>query len=179
MLFLSTPPPNLCARKAPHMRSARLLLLTSYWFFSLALAAAATAQAPAENALTNADIVRMAHAGIPESVIAREIQLSPTNFNTSPDALIDLKRRGVSNLVLGAIVDTRSATGRPYTQSPPATHGTAQPSSAVPHHLPSFDADVRLNSKAIGKLSVRRNQISVEKAGVPLFTLKWKVKHTP
>jgi hypothetical protein len=36
------------------------------------------------------------------------------------------------------------------------------------------DATVRLDSKTIGKVQVRKNEIKVEKAGVPLFSVKWK-----
>jgi hypothetical protein len=143
------------------------------------LAVAASAQAPADKVLTNSDIVRMARAGIPEGAIIREIQMSETGFSTSPDALIELKRQGVSDRTLDAILDSRSGASRTYPGSLPATHGPAQTSAAVFHHLPSIDANVRLNSKTVAKVSVRQNQIKVEKAGVPLFSVQWKVNRTP
>jgi hypothetical protein len=145
----------------------------------LALAANATAQSPANQALTNADIVKMAHAGIPESIIVREIQTSDTNLSTSPDALIELKRQGVSNGVLGAMVEGRGVGVVAYPQQLPASHGTVPPSSAVFHRLPSIDASVRIDSKTTGKVLVRPNQIRIEKAGVPLFSVQWKVNRTP
>ncbi|HME31643.1 MAG TPA: hypothetical protein VKG65_02710 [Terriglobales bacterium] len=46
-----------------------------------------------------------------------------------------------------------------------------------PHHLPSFEADVQLNSKERGKLFVGQNHIKVERSGVPVFSLKWKETH--
>ncbi len=71
------------------MRGARLLQLTVLLTFLLALPL--LAQAPTDNVLTNADIVKMMKAGLPESIILREIQMSNTDFATSPAALIELK----------------------------------------------------------------------------------------
>ena len=157
------------------MRGARLLQLTLVLAFSLALSATASAKAPADDRLTNTDIVRMARAGIPESIILHEIQRSETNFVTSATALIELKNQGVSDRILDAILDSRSGTSRPHPQPVPAPLVRAQ----SPHRLPSFDAAVKFDSKTIGKISVRQNQINVERSGVPLFSVKWKVKRSP
>ena len=74
------------------MRGARLLQLAFLLAFLLALPL--LAQAPTDNVLTNADIVKMMKAGVPESIILREIQMSNTDFATSPAALIELKKQG-------------------------------------------------------------------------------------
>jgi hypothetical protein len=156
------------------MRCARRLQLILLLAVSLALPAASLAQAPTDNTLTNADIVRMVQAGIPESIILREIQMSETSFVTSANALIELKKQHVPDAILGAILDSRSGTiGR---QSEPLTAPVIAAQSAAPHppRLPTFDAAVRLDSKTTGKISVRQNQIRVERSGVPLFSLKWK-----
>ena len=47
-------------------------------------------------------------------------------------------------------------------------------SAAGPHHLPTFEAKMKLNATTNGKLSMSHNQIKVERSGVPLFSLKWK-----
>jgi hypothetical protein len=152
------------------MRSARLLQLGLLVLVSQVFPASLSAQTPADNALTNADIVKMTKAGISENVIVREIQTSTTNLGTSPADLIELKKHGVSEKVLGAVVDSRGAGMEPAL--PNHVSGRSAPSG--PHRLPSFDADLRFNSTARGKLSVRQNQIKFERAGVPLFSLKWK-----
>jgi hypothetical protein len=140
----------------------------------LALVAVGFAQGPADRALTNADVVRMLNAGIPESVVVRKIRVSETNFLTTPDALIELKHQSVPNGVLEAIVDSQVTT-RTLAVEPPVVNfagGSAVPPH--PHNLPNIDASFRLDSKTTGKVQVRKNEIKVEKAGVPLFSLKWK-----
>jgi hypothetical protein len=161
------------------MRGIRHLTAAFLVALSFTLPAAEAAQAQTGGVLTNADVVRMAHAGIAESIIVREIQMSETDFGTGSDALIDLKSQGVSNRVLGAMLDSHSAKGGIATRSLPITPGASHSSSATLHHLPSFDADVRLNSQAVGKISVRQSHISVSRGGVPIFSLNWKVKRTP
>jgi len=132
------------------------------------------AQAPTDNVLTDADVVRMVKAGIPESIIVREIQMSRTGFGTSPSALIELKTQGASERVLGAVLDSRMAASRSQAQPLPVPLVRAQAATPGPHHLPSFEADMKFKSATLGKISMGHNQIKVERAGVPLFSLKWK-----
>ena len=160
------------------MRGARLLQVTFLLAFLLALPVPFSAQAPTGNVLTNADIGRMVKAGVPESIIVREIQMSRTEFGTSPTALIELKNQGASERVLGAVLDSRSGASTPGPEPRPTSHLSAQSAAAAPHHLPTFDAKVRLNSKAQAKISMSQNHIKVERSGVPLFDLKWKEKRS-
>ncbi len=83
------------------------LRLTFLLAFLLALSVPFLAQAPTDNALTSADIARMVKAGVPESIIVREIQMSRTDLGTSPAALIELRKQGASEAVLGAVLDSR------------------------------------------------------------------------
>ena len=159
------------------MRGARLIQLTFLLALSLSFPARFSAEAPTDSVLTNADIVKMTKAGISESIIVREIQMSRSDFSTSPAALIELKKHGVSEDIIGAVLDSRlgasmSASGAQQTPYIPA-HSVA----TGLHHLPSFEADLKLNAKTTGKLSVGRNQIKLEQAGVPVFSLKWKEPH--
>ena len=135
------------------------------------------AQVPTDHVLTNADIVKMTNAGISESNIVREIQMSRSDFSTSPAALIELKRHGVSESVLGAVLDSRLGGGMSASGTQQILYIPAHSATPGLHHLPSFEADLKLNSKTTGKLSVGRNQIKLEQAGVPVFSLKWKEPH--
>ena len=157
------------------MRRARLLQLTFLLAFTLALSAPALAQAPTDSTLTNADIVK---AGIPESIILREIQMSETDFRTSATALIELRKQGVSDRILGTMLDSRSGANRPQPQPLPTPHVAAQSAAPGLHQLPSFEVAVRLNSTTKAKVSVSQNHIKVERSGVPLFSLKWKEKRS-
>jgi len=134
------------------------------------------AQAAGDRTLTNADVVRMMKAGLPESVIVREIQMSTTNFHTDPASLIDLRHHGAPEAVLGAMLDSRSGGGQPMAGPLPAPYGSV---GARAHHLPNFQADVKVKSHSLAKVSMSQNHIKVEKAGQPLFDLKWKEKHDP
>lgn len=158
------------------MRGVRLLKLTV--LLALLLGLPLLAQAPTDNVLTNADIVKMMKAGLLESIIVREIQMSRTDFATSASALIELKKQGASERVLGAVLDSRMGPSRSEPESR-ATPRVAQASAPGLHHMPSFEADMRINPTVNGKLSMGHNQIKVERAGVPLFSLKWKeIKNT-
>lgn len=50
--------------------------------------------------LTNADIIKMVKAELPEDTIVLVIQKSPNRFDTSPDALIALKASGATKKFL-------------------------------------------------------------------------------
>jgi hypothetical protein len=139
----------------------------------LALPVPFLAQVPNDKALTNADIATMVKAGVPESIIVREIQMSRTDLGTSPAALIELRKQGASEAVLGAVLDSRMGTGRAAEPLAPP-HVPAQSAAPGPHHLPTFEAKMKINATTSGKVSMSHNQIKVERSGVPLFTLKWK-----
>ncbi len=159
------------------MRSARLAQLIFLVIFLLVLPI--FAQAPTDNVLTNADIVKMVKAGLPESIIVREIQMSRTNLGTSPAALIELKKQGASERILGAILDSRMSTSTPEPEARATPRVVAQAATPGLHHMPSFQADMRINPTINGKLSMSHNQVKLERAGVPLFSLKWKeIKNT-
>ena len=148
---------------------------TTFLFGVLAVLAIPTlAQNPAAVRLTNSDVVKMVNAGIPESVIVREIQISETNFNIAPDALIDLKHKHVPDSVLGAIVDSQAGAMMQSPEPPVAAYEADLAFPRHAHRLPNVDAAFRIDSKTTGKVRVRANQIKVEKAGVPLFSVTWK-----
>ena len=154
------------------MRGTRLLQLV--FLLGLLLALPLLAQAPTSTALTNADIVKMMKAGLPENIILREIQTSNTDFATSPAALIELKKQGASERILGAILDSRMGAGQPEPEPRATPRVVAQVAAPGLHHLPSVEADMRINSTANGHLSMGHNHINVEHSGVPVFSLQWK-----
>ena len=138
------------------------------------LAIPTLAQNQATVRLTNSDVVKMMKAGIPESVIVREIQVAEPNFNTTPGALINLKHQHVPDSVLGAIVDSQTGARMAQPEPPPTVYGGAPTLPSHSHRLPNVDAAFRIDSKTTGKVQIRANQIKVEKAGIPLFSVKWK-----
>jgi hypothetical protein len=72
--------------------------------------AAFTAPAPARaggEVLTNASVISMAAAGLGDAIIVQKIKTSATRFDTSTDKLIALRKAGVSEKVLAAILEAR------------------------------------------------------------------------
>jgi hypothetical protein len=61
--------------------------------------------------LTNADVVQMMKAGFSTHTIELEIENSPSKFDTSPQALIRLKRLRVSEAIIDAMVKASQAKG--------------------------------------------------------------------
>jgi len=91
-----------------------------------AVSAAATF-AQTQKALTNADIVAMTSQGFDAGLIIKMIQSSATNFDVSPQALIELKNAGVQQSVMEAML---SAQAIKPSASVEAAHG-AMPSTDI------------------------------------------------
>lgn len=108
--------------------------------------------------LTNADIVSMAKSGIGEQTIILTIQKSTGAFDTSPEALIQLKTAGVSDAVLNAMLISPPAT-------PTAVLPTLQDCSQTLDKvlafvgIPAKIASVQ-SSKLVGKSVINRASAS-------------------
>lgn len=63
--------------------------------------------------LTNKDVVDLVKAGLGPEVVAAKIRTSQTDFDTSPDALKALKREGVPDAVILAMLDPKTPAARP------------------------------------------------------------------
>lgn len=140
----------------------------------LLLIAFCVAQAPVDRPLTNLDVVKLVDAGIPESIIVRKIQVSETNFVTTPDDLISLKHRHVPDGVLEAMVDSQGSARTLQVGPPSVPYAVGQTAVPHPHKLPNIDAAVRINPKTTEKIAIRANQIKVEQSGKTLFSVTWK-----
>jgi hypothetical protein len=84
------------------------LALLSVFVFSLSVVAQQT-----KKPLTNSDVVEMTKAGLTENTIILAIQQGPSQFDTSPSALIQLKNQGVSAKVLDAMIQPNGSTAVP------------------------------------------------------------------
>lgn len=80
------------------------LLLTAFAFANAHPRSAAAQQAPA---LTNDLILELVEAGFSSEKIIRQIKRSPCHFDTSPSRIEKLKSRGVSALVIKAMIDVK------------------------------------------------------------------------
>ena len=71
--------------------------------------------------LTNTDIIKMVKVDLPESTILMTIQANPNNFDSSVDAIIELKTNGVSPAIMEAML-----------------RGSSSPVEAAPPSLPAI-----------------------------------------
>jgi hypothetical protein len=103
------------------------VLFTSLLLAACLLASAsATAPVSAQEVMTNETVIQMVKAGFSESVILAKMRSSQTKFDTRTDALIELKKAGVPEKVMQAIVS-----GGAPPASAPAAAASAAPASAM------------------------------------------------
>ena len=87
---------------------------------------------PAGKPLTNDDIISLARAGLSDAVIVSAIQKSPTQFDLGPEGLVYLKKSGVSNAVIEAMIEGAGPLPAESAQVPPPVEGAPPPPSEVP-----------------------------------------------
>src|ERR1700681_2056615 len=67
----------------------------------------------AQQALNDDSVVKMVKAGLGDDVIVAAIKNSPGTYSLSTDDLISLKKQGVSEKVLGAMIEKNAAPATP------------------------------------------------------------------
>ena len=110
-------------------------------FFAILILSAPCVFAQTQKTLTNADIVTMTKEGFDSNLIVKDIQSSETEFDVSPQALIDLKNSGVTQSVMEAMLvaqASRASAGVEATQAippqaapPPVVNVAIDPSKPV------------------------------------------------
>src|ERR1700683_5679135 len=75
----------------------------------LVAAVVAAMPARAEQGLTNADIIKMQSAGLSENIILASVNGQPAAYDTSTDGLLALKKAGVSDAVVAAMISRNAA----------------------------------------------------------------------
>jgi hypothetical protein len=79
----------------------------------------------AQEVLTNDSVVQMIKAGLPEAVVIAKIKSTATKFDLKTDSLVNLKKAGVSDKVLEAMMGAGSPTTAGAAPAPPAPALTA------------------------------------------------------
>src|ERR1044072_600117 len=105
--------------------------------------------------LTNADILTMVKAKVPENLILQKIETSRCNFDTFPSVLAELKYKGVSDAVLTAMFE---ASHRLPGQTPTSRRVEDNPRSNAMRAEPvarqnAKAAEILDNAAVIGMLS--------------------------
>jgi hypothetical protein len=91
---------------------------------ALALLSLFAATLHAEQIFTNADIVKLANSGMSEQLILSVIANEVSHFDVSPEALIELRRQGVSDRVIREMLKAAAAGRRSGSASAIAASGT-------------------------------------------------------
>jgi len=89
----------------------------------------------AQQGLTNTDIIKMQSAGLSESIILSSVNTQPAAYDTSTDGLLALKKAGVSDAVLAAMISRNAA----MKSGVGAPSGTNLPSAAPAGPPPGVD----------------------------------------
>ena len=109
----------------------RALFIVAFLMASLLM----TRSVGAQEVLTNESVVEMVKAGLSERVIIAKIRNSPTKFDTQTDALIALKKNGVPEKVIEAIMSPSApaaAAAPPASSAPAGSVAMAPPPAAGP-----------------------------------------------
>ena len=93
--------------------------------FAVCLLATASVLALAQQALTNDSIIKMSKAGLGDDLIVQSINAQPAQFTTDASSLVTLKEAGVSERVIGAMMN-RGATASTGTAAVATTNGSLQ-----------------------------------------------------
>lgn len=88
---------------------------------------------PAAGQFGNADVIKLVQSGLSDGFVVARIRQAPvTNFDLSADALVLLKKAGVSETVLAVMLDPASTPPPPPASSPAASPPvTAAPAAAT------------------------------------------------
>src|SRR6266478_7330670 len=78
----------------------------------------------AQEVLTNDSVIQMVKAGLPEAVVIAKIKSTSSKFDLKTDSLVSLKKAGVSDKVLEAMVAAGSGAA-------PSTAAAAPPAPAL------------------------------------------------
>ena len=94
----------------------------------------------AQEVLTNDSVVSMVKGGLGEAVVLARIRSSPANFDTSTNSLLALKKAGVSDKVIEAMVSAPRSGAAAAVPSAPTPAAPSAGTSAPP---PSVSASAR------------------------------------
>ena len=125
-------------------------------FTILLLAAAAFAQ---KEVLSNAEVIEMTKAGLAQTVILNKIKGSEGRFDVSVNGLVEMKKAGVSDEVINALLESKPA---PVTAADP-TPATVSAKRASPLFTSPKEALLSAKTIAITKSSVQPSLHAVEK----------------
>lgn len=137
----------------------RTLILTLILLSGLTVAAAQN------ETLDNRIVIDMSKAGLSAELIVRKISTSQTAFDVSANGLIDLKKAGVDDVVIGAMIErTELANASSAAPTPTDSATTSGFSESGPPPVASVNSIVNsAKTIAFGKSSLQPSRQALEK----------------
>jgi hypothetical protein len=142
-------------------RDLKMHLLRTIFAFVFVSFFAIAALAQSEG-LTNADVVQLVKAGLGKELIVNKIKNSACSFDTSVTGLIELKKAGVDDLVVGVMLD-RARESAPAAASASNRPGETIPITASNTLVASRKALVSARTIAFSKTSINPSIQALEK----------------
>ena len=108
------------------MKARSLLIGAVITYLSLYNLSGAISWAEKEQPLTNDIVIELVKAGLSDAIVIEKIRASACMFDVTPEALIRLRKTGVSNGVISAMLDRSSAkkeTVASSVEQSPASYG--------------------------------------------------------
>jgi hypothetical protein len=135
----------------------------SFVCLAIALCAAGAVGQQSQKPLTNADVLAMVKNHMAESVVIAAIQSSPTNFNTSASELIRLKKLGVTDNEMNAMIAAsgRGTTGKPL---PAGDSGAEQSAVAMQPAKSRMPRVLVSEGNSIHELRLEKTQLAETKS---------------
>jgi hypothetical protein len=139
--------------------------ITKIWFLTLSLFFSVNAQST--DVLTNATVIEMSKIGLAKEIILKKINGSKNSFDVSADALIELKKAGVADEVIGLILE-KAESKTVESNETPQGFSESLPSLEIKQFTPSVvtakEALVNAKTVALVKSSLNPSRQSLEKA---------------
>lgn len=85
----------------------------------------------AQEVLTNDSVIQMVKGGLPEAVVIAKIKSTPSKFDLKTDSLVSLKKAGVTDKILEAMVSAGSGGASSSTAAAPAPPAPALAAGAL------------------------------------------------
>ena len=116
--------------------------------------------------LTNADVIAMVKASLPENTIILAIQQGPTDFDTSAQTLIALKNEGISTKILDAMIQAGTSSESLRQKSPSPTAGSnSNTPSPIPVSIDSVNYGDVLMVDGDKRIQMTRSQMNSRTGG--------------
>ncbi len=120
-----------------------------------------------EEMMTNDEVITLSGAGLNKSIIVNKIKTSKTNFDLSTDALIKLKKAGISDEVVTAMLEAKSGRSMAATASAAAANNGDPNDPNTPH---GFGLYLYEEKNGVRKMTQLAPNVSAQNRTGGLFT---------